>query len=122
MIDVTKRVIDESRSYRKAFGTSLVAGIKKYILEHYQEEMLLTCVASHMHYSPNYLGALFKKETGITIHDYWHSVRMDHAKQLLKQTSLYIFEIAEQVGYSDQYYFSALFKKYTGVSPKHFRS
>ncbi|MCK9288023.1 MAG: response regulator [Sphaerochaetaceae bacterium] len=122
IISTTKNLFEELREQRNAFGSTLVASLKKYIHEHYRDDMSLTAMALQMKYSPNYLGALFKKETGTTIHDYWHVVRMEYAKKLLSETSMYVFEVAEQVGYKDQYYFSALFKRFVGTTPKQYRS
>lgn len=122
LIELTKKVFDEIKSAHSNFDTSLVATIKKYIHEEYRSDMSITILANTINYSPNYLGALFKKKTGMSIHDYWHTTRMEHAKTLLSETTLYVFEIAEQIGYNDPYYFSSLFKRFVGVSPTHYRN
>ncbi|MDA3129432.1 helix-turn-helix domain-containing protein [Aliibacillus thermotolerans] len=49
--------------------------------------------------------------------DYFIQVRIEKATELIKTTDLFISDIAEQVGYQDPYYFSRLYKKYTGISP-----
>lgn len=71
--------------------------------------------------SPSYLSALFKKETGQTLTDFVNSRRMNHAMHLLKTTHLQIQTIAQYCGIFDLHYFSRLFKKYVGVTPKEYR-
>lgn len=68
-----------------------------------------------------YLGQLFKKETGLSLNDYINKVRINKAKKLLKETGAMVYEIADQVGFSDSQYFSTVFKKIVGVSPKEYR-
>ena len=71
--------------------------------------------------SNTYFMKLFKKETGLTPNDYLMKKRMDYAKRLLSNialNNLRIKDIARMCGFADQYYFSKVFKKQTGVSPK----
>lgn len=70
--------------------------------------------------TPEYLGNLFAKETGITFSNYLRQVRMEKAKELLTGTDMKIYEVACAVGYPDQKYFSKVFKEYVGVSAKQF--
>lgn len=70
----------------------------------------------------DYLGKLFKKETGYKFSDYLLEKRMEKAKQLLIETNMSIQQIAEQTGFADNpSYFCQLFKKATGQTPGHFR-
>ena len=66
--------------------------------------------------------SLFKKNTGKNITDQITETRIRIAQELLQNTILSIKEISERVGYSNQYYFSASFKKITGLSPSAFRA
>jgi YesN/AraC family two-component response regulator len=71
--------------------------------------------------SPDYFRKLFKKETGQSLNNYLIEKRIEHAKNLLSfhyYNAVTVKCIAIQVGYIDQYYFSKVFKKFTGVSPK----
>jgi two-component system response regulator YesN len=74
-----------------------------------------------MHLSPSYFSLIFKKEMGETFIEYLTRVRMEKAKELLKNSSLRTYEIADRVGYSDPHYFSSIFKKVTNMSPTEYK-
>ena len=74
-----------------------------------------------MHLSPQHLSRMFHKEMGITFIDYLTRVRIRKAIGLLYQDDLKMYEIAENVGYATQHYFSNVFKKNMGVSPAEYR-
>lgn len=78
-------------------------------------------VCEHLHLSPSYLRALFKRETGGTIIGYITKARMERAKTLLQEGKLKNGQIAERVGYTDPHYFSYCFKRYFGGSPNEMR-
>lgn len=54
--------------------------------------------------------------------DFYISLKMKEACKLLRSTNLYIYEVAQQLGYQDQYYFSRIFKKVVGISPKEYKN
>ncbi|GGE02013.1 response regulator [Paenibacillus nasutitermitis] len=99
-----------------------VERIKLYLHEQYKEELDLHKLAEHVHLTPSYLSKLFKGETGETITDFAISVRIHHAKRLLREAyGLKTYEVGEQVGYPDPAYFTKVFKRMTGKTPKEFR-
>lgn len=71
--------------------------------------------------SAGYLSTLFKKETGMTLTDYVNKKRVDHAILLLNTTQLQIQAIASYCGIQDINYFTRIFKKFTGITPKKYR-
>lgn len=81
----------------------------------------LNALAKLQNISPAYLSTLFKKELGVTLTSYVNSARVEHAIQLLKNTHLQVQTIAAHCGMPDVQYFSKIFKKQTGVTPKEFR-
>ena len=93
----------------------------RYINAHYTENLKLKDMAERVYISPQYLSGLFKKEMFMTISDYIAKIRMERAKELLKDTGLSIGEIAEKTGYKDIRHFSTMFKRLTGLTPSEFR-
>ena len=78
-------------------------------------------VADHVKIDRTYLYRLFKEETGLSIIDYINSRKISRAESLLMNKNLSIKEVAETVGFSDQMYFSKVFKKFKGMSPSEFK-
>ncbi len=93
----------------------------QYICRSYCGDLTLGSVAQAVGINPAYLSSLFKKEMGLSFSDYVLMLRVEHAKHLLRTTSLPIIDIAGQMGFESQSYFSSVFKKQTGVSPRAFR-
>lgn len=101
----------------------MLKGVLDYIDEHYAEESLsLNRVANQVEVSPNYLSTVFSQTMKKTFVEYVTGKRMEKAKQLLKSTGLSNGEIALETGYKDSHYFSFVFKKTQGVSPREYRS
>lgn len=95
----------------------------RYIDEHYRsEDISLNRVAKEVDLSPNYLSAVFSQEMGTTFVEYLTAKRMEKARELLRASDLRSGEIAAAVGYKDSHYFSFLFKKTQGCTPRDYRS
>lgn len=95
--------------------------VKKYVKMHMLESISVTDIAEALHFNPQYLMRAFKKKTEMSIVEYITKVRLDKAKQLLKETNLPVKEIAGMVGYTDYAYFTRVFKKEVGESPNQYR-
>ena len=95
---------------------------KEYIAEHYAEDIALSQVAEKLGISGGYLSTLFSQTLDCKFVDYLNLVRIDRACTYLKQNYLKSYEIAYKVGFRDEKYFSKMFKKIKGVSPKEYRS
>jgi two-component system response regulator YesN len=78
-------------------------------------------IAGEFYLTPEYLAKLYKKKTGMNLKDYINEYRIEVAKELLKTGEKNISNIAETVGFDNFSYFSTLFKKMTGVSPKDYK-
>jgi two-component system, response regulator YesN len=102
-------------------ASNLILRMKQYIDQNYFENITLEMISDHFHLSPNYFSNLFKRETGKTFVEYLTGVRIDRARQLLKETDMKMFEISRTVGYENEYYFSRVFRKVTGIPPIQFR-
>ncbi|CAG7638399.1 HTH-type transcriptional activator Btr [Paenibacillus solanacearum] len=96
---------------------SAVERAKAYMKAHYQHNLSIEQLAGLAGLSPKYFVDLFKKVHGVSALDYLTGLRMEQAKQLMAGSGMRLKDIAHQVGYNDEYYFSRKFKKETGVSP-----
>ena len=95
--------------------------ITQYIKENYTDPALsIHAIAVYSNFSETYLCAFFKKSTGKTLNAYITEIRMEKAKELLKDSRFKLYEVANQLGYKDANYFSTLFKRYTGCTPSKF--
>lgn len=92
-----------------------------YIQLHINEKITVTQLAQLVGYTENYLVKKFHQETGNTISSYIAKEKMEHAKLLLRDTSLSVQDISEQLGYATQSHFGAKFRTYTGMSPSQWR-
>lgn len=93
----------------------------KFIHLNYNKDINLQQVAESVDLSAPYLSSLFKKELQVNFVDYLNELRVNKAKELLLETYHRSYEIAEKTGFSDNTYFSKVFKKVTGTSPSEFR-
>lgn len=85
-------------------------------------DLSLSALSSMLNVSSSYLSSLFKQETGQTITDYVNRKRIELAMHLLETTNLQVQTVAQHCGILDVHYFSRVFKKYTGKTPKEYRS
>lgn len=98
-----------------------VALAVKHISANYQKDISVKSVADGLFISESYLSRLFKNTVGQTFGDYLTYYRIKKACELLKKPNGKIYEVANLIGYKDQRYFSMIFKKLVGVTPKEFR-
>lgn len=128
-LDALKAAVSEPVSYIfenihkavQAQNTRPIRMVLKYIEEHYTDPIRLEDAALLVTLNPAYLSNIFKKETGENFVDYLNSYRIGQARELLKDSNLSINEIAYSTGFQDARYFSKLFKKYVGITPKDYR-
>lgn len=91
-----------------------------FIQVHYHQDISLDNCADHVGTNPFYLSKTFKQVTGTNFIDYLTELRMEKAKELLRESELRINDVAEQVGYQHSY-FNRIFKKAEGVTPTRYR-
>ena len=107
---------------RKGDKSKYVLEAMAYISKHYNEpDISVGTVAQSLNISEGYLSHTFKKETDYTLLGYITRYRIHKAMELFKDCRVKVYEVAEQVGYRDIAYFSATFKKYTGISPSEYQ-
>lgn len=103
---------------RKTLNKSL-----EYIEENYMRESLsLNEIAAAQEVSPNYFSAMFSQEMQMTFVEYVTRKRMEKARELLRDTDMRANEIALAVGYKNPHYFSFVFKKTQGCTPREYRA
>jgi two-component system response regulator YesN len=119
---VVRSVMAAISDNRSHFTHSQMLQATDYIETNYaNEKMSLQDLCRHVLMSTSYFSLVFKQHTGETFIEYLTRVRIEKAKELLVNTSLKFYEIAEKVGYGDPNYFSILFKKHAGQTPREFR-
>lgn len=94
---------------------------KEYIRKNYNKDIRLAEVAEQVYLSPTYFSTIFKRETGMNFNEFLTEYRLERAKELLKNLEYHVNEVGAQVGYEDAKYFSKLFRKIVGISPRDFR-
>nr|WP_306220253.1 response regulator [Cohnella sp. WQ 127256] len=99
----------------------IIEKVKKYMAEHYRNDLKAFEVAAWLKITPSYFSLIFKQGTGKTFSEYINELRLEDAKRLLATTSDKVFEISDQVGYKEYKYFVTVFKSYTGMTPKEYR-
>lgn len=96
--------------------------ICRLIDQEYNRDLDLSYIADKIGFNASYISKLFSRERGETITDYVNRVRIDKAKQFLRDhPGLKVYEIAHIVGYGDKIYFQKLFKRMVGVTPNEYR-
>lgn len=95
--------------------------ILDYIHEQYPDSLTNQKIAEAFGFHPNYVNALIKTCTGMSLHAYLLQVRLDHSADLLENSTLSIGEIAETCGFYDIFHFSRCFKQKMGISPSQYR-
>lgn len=106
---------------RKGKAGSAIRRIRRLIEERYAENLTVRDIAEGVYLSATYVSLLYKQETGETLFEYLTKIRMDKAKELLKDPQNKLYEVCYAVGYSDPSHFSKLFKKLTGLTPSAYR-
>lgn len=94
---------------------------KAYMEEHFQDLITLDLLSDITHWDKFYLSHQFSKAYGISPINYLLKYRVEHSKRLLRTTDYSVTQIAESSGFSSQNYFSQVFKKSTGLSPRKYR-
>jgi AraC-like DNA-binding protein len=104
-----------------AAARSLVQRARTLIEENYRERVSLSCVAAKLNVSPNHLSRAFRQETGMTLTEFVHQTRLQHARLLLAEGGRTICEIAYLVGYQNYRDFYRNFTKHESASPREVR-
>lgn len=95
--------------------------VQEYILKNLHKDLQISEIAELLSVTPNYLSALFRKNTGKTIQAYITEEKMKYAEQLLLYSERPISEISSSLGYGSQSYFGKVFKNFSGYAPSEYK-
>lgn len=130
ILECLNRLADEAYGKESAQESSedeeqknrFVKQAQEYMKEHYNEELSLQEVAEKVGISAGYLSTMFTQNLNCSFVDYLNQIRIDRACVYLEQNYLKNYEIAYKVGFKDDKYFSKVFRKIKGMSPKEYRN
>ncbi len=105
-------------THNKDYKNHIVINVKKYINDHIEEKLTLNKVAEAFNISPNYLSVLFSKYNDTGFSDYINQSKIEAAKKMMADGNLKVYEISDLLGFESAFYFSRVFKKVTGISPR----
>ncbi|WP_020620528.1 response regulator transcription factor [Paenibacillus daejeonensis] len=114
-------VCEQIESRREKPIPEVITSIIRIIHERFSDNLTIADIASQVYLAKTYICLLFKQETGETINEYLTKVRMEKAKERLKDSDQKLAEICASIGYSEPSYFTKQFRKYTGMNPSDYR-
>jgi len=115
--DKTIELVKELKQAAGILDTAL-----QYIHTHYKTHLSREDIAASVFLNPDYFSKLFKQKMGKSLSEYINDYRIKLAKQILLETDWSISQIALETGFENLSYFSTIFKKYTGITPNHYRA
>ena len=121
ILDISENAAQKTEAFNNRNISLKVQTIMDFVDKHYAEQITLNDVSESIFVSTYYASRIFKKETGKNFVDYLNEVRIEKAKEFLKDVQYKIYEVADLIGISDAHYFSRLFRKYTGKTPSEYR-
>lgn len=118
---IMHRFINYSFDFTQVKHSDVVYKVMEYVKANYSRKISLDDVARHVYLSRSYLSSLFKEETGMSLFTYINRVRVEKSKLFLLDNTVALVDVASLCGFEDQSYFTKVFKKETGYSPKKYR-
>lgn len=103
-------------------GNEYITQAIQYVYDHLEEKVTFSTLTKYLGVSASYLSRVFRQTVGTSVNQFIIDIKTKQASHYLQDTNLSIQQIAERLGYTDQYYFSRVFKKNFGVSPRTFRN
>jgi two-component system response regulator YesN len=107
-------------SRKQSYKTQVVGNVQEYIKRNLDVKLTLNHVADVFNFSPNYLSHLFSKVAKVNFVEYITETKMAAAKDMMQRGEGRIYEISQKLGYDSAFYFSKVFKKVEGISPREF--
>ena len=121
IIKLFRKIESSEKSSLTQSQRDIVKSVIDYIKTNYNINIRMEDISSKLFFNKNYIGKLFKQETGMPVSDFIREIRINEACRQLKETDKIITEIAPSCGYNDMKSFYAAFKKSTGMTPNDYR-
>lgn len=119
--EMTRKYALLAKNYTYEKYSYLIRNVVNYIDQHLATDLSLSVLAEEFDKNPSYLSNAFKKEVGETLTSYIGKQRIQSSLRYFNTTNMSVAEVAEAVGIPDFGYFSKLFKKHVGVSPREYK-
>lgn len=117
-----EQCFDMLQSQVRRSGSLLFEKIDEYICLNKYSALSIPDIANKFHISPSYVSRVIKSETGVTFVQYYNRLKIEEACRLMSdQPEMKFRELAELLGFSDQHYFSKVFKEYKGLRPTEYK-
>lgn len=113
--------VENEKDSEEHYSDDILGRLQKYIAEHYTDKLNLTRIAQDIHANGSYLSRLYKTKTGQNLFDVINKMKLEKAKEYMSQ-GMRIYEIAQLVGFDDVSYFSRVFRKHEGCSPREYEN
>lgn len=121
LVDINSHNLETQKYDKDIVGKTIIKKVEVYLNDLQDADFDVQKLAASLHMSYGHLARLYKKYSGQTILDRLGSIRLEKSFMLLAQTDYSMKEIAEKLGFSNQYYFSKVFKEKNGISPSQYR-
>lgn len=116
-----RREMEEDKAGKEEGGRGLYLQMEQYIEQNFRQRISLDEIAESLHANRSYLSRLYKSKSGVNLFDAILCKRIEAAKEYLLHTDMKTYEISDAVGFEDAGYFSRVFKRQVGISPKEYR-
>ena len=121
-MEMIRKLVDEKKKMSRRYTEVLVQTAVKYMEENYTDpELSVGRVAENVGVTPNYLSRIFRNARKETCIEFLTRLRIERAKEMLRNSDEKNYVIAEAAGYRNPNYFNAIFRKYEGCTPKEYR-
>lgn len=121
LLRILSGMMQESRPEETSTDAEIIERVRRYIDAHYGQDLSLESMATRFYISKYQISRLFKRIYDVNYQDYVLKARMEAAARFLRSTQMKLYEVSQRVGFEEPSYFSNVFKKYYGVSPREYR-
>ncbi|TCL42470.1 helix-turn-helix domain-containing protein [Harryflintia acetispora] len=118
---IMHRFISYSFDFSQVKHSDVVFKVMEYVKNNYDKKLTLDEIAGSVYLSKSYLSSIFREESGYHLSHYINKVRVEKSKMMLLDGNARLIDIANLCGFEDQSYFTKVFKRFVGMSPKAFR-